>query len=121
MAFFGRDTVLADLRMHRQQAGLVVAGTLKNRVSGTIPSTGVSYEAVCLWPVAKRSALGSGGLPTASAQLTAWRVGETTAPQVDGTWTVGGVSYLTLAVTPRHNHDESSNFAIYDCDVAKVA
>lgn len=121
MPFFGRETVVADLRLHKDQAGLVTTGTLKNRVSGTIPTTGVSYAAVCLWPVQKQSALGVGGLPPATSQLTAWRVGETTAPQADGTWTVGGVSYLIVGVSPRHNHDEASNYAIYDCDVARVA
>ena len=113
--------MLADLRLHKAQAGLVTTGTLKNRVSGTIPATGVSFAAVCLWPQQKSSALGVGGLPTSRGQLTAWRAGETTAPQVDGTWTVGAVTVLITGVRPRHNHDEASNYAIYDCDVVKVA
>jgi hypothetical protein len=110
MAFFGRDTVLADLRMHRQQAGLVTTGTLNRR--GT---TSVAYENVCLWPGDESTALGVGGNPSVSGQLTAWRVGEADEPRADDTWTVGGVTVTVLSVGKRHNHDEASGFAIYDC------
>ncbi len=110
MAFFGKKTVLADLRLHKMQAGLVTTGTLNRR--GT---TGVSYSNVCIWPGDENSALGSGGNPRVSGLLTAWPVGESDAPRADDTWTVGGLTFLVLSVTKRHYHDESSNYAIYDC------
>lgn len=119
MAFFGKKTVFADLRLHKKQAGLVTTGTLKLRTSADTFSD-VTYTNVCLWPVTKTSSLGTGGLSAVRTRLTAWRVGEASAPTVDSKWVVGGVSYLIVSLTSRHNHDESSGYAIYDCDVTRA-
>lgn len=117
MAFFGADTVRADLRLHRQQAGLVTAGTLNVQTGGT-----VAYANVCLWPENDVSALGGGGMPFVGSMVTAWRVGEADpAPRPDDTWTVGGTDYLISSVRKRHNHDEASGYAIYDCQVSRAA
>lgn len=118
--FFGRATVLADLRLHKMQAGLVTTGTLSVRTSGDTFST-VAYTNVCLWPVRKTSAIGAGGMPPTNTTVTAWRVGESSAPTIDCKWSIGGVTYLIVGVTSRHNHDESSGYAIYDCDVVKAS
>jgi hypothetical protein len=112
MGFLGRESVLADLRLHQEQAGGVTAGTLK-----VLGASTVAYSNVCLWPSTERTALGVGGVPSETAQLTAWRVGESEAPRPDDSWTVGGVDYLVSAVTKRLWADESSGYCVYDCDV----
>lgn len=116
MAFFGRATVLADLRLHKDQAGLVTTGTLNRRGSSS-----VSYSNVCVWPGDENSALGRDGNASVNGMLTAWRLGESDGPRADDTWAVGGVTYTVLSVTKRHNHDESSGYAIYDCRWVRMA
>jgi hypothetical protein len=111
--FFGRVSVLADLRLHKEQAGGVTAGTL-----GVQGGSSIAYANVCLWPSDERTGLGGAGAAVESAQLTAWRVGEADAPRPDDTWTVGGVSYLVQTVRKRLHADESAGYCIYDCDVA---
>lgn len=119
MAFFGRETVLADLRLHKAQAGLVTAGTLRVRgASDTF--TDVAYENVCLWPPREMTGLGGGGAATQGATVTAWRTGEASAPSVDDKWVIGGVSFLIVSRTARHSHDEASGYAIYDCQVSRM-
>lgn len=115
MAFFGRRTVLADLRLHKMQAGLVGAATLSR-----LDLPPIAYAHVCLWPTTEVSALGTGdGLPSDDGQVTAWRVGETAAPRPDDSWTVGGVDYLIAEVAKRHSHDEAAGFCIYDCKIGR--
>lgn len=115
MPFFGRQTVLADLRLHKSQAGLVTTATL-----GRLGTTSVGYSNACLWPTDERTALGEGGMPIESGMVTVWRTGEADAPRADDTWTIGGVSYLVTSVTKRHYHHESSGYAIYDCRVSRT-
>lgn len=112
MAFFGRNTVLADLRLHKHQAGLVTSGTLTTFGTG---STSVSYANVCVWPVHEISGMGMEQAAHQQTTITAWRIGETTAPRADDIWTVNSNVYAVIDVTARHNHDEASNYAIYDC------
>jgi hypothetical protein len=112
--FFGRVSVLADLRLHKEQAGGVTTGTLK-----VLGGSNVAYANVCLWPTDERSAFGEGGLPVRSSQLTAWRVGESAPPRPDSSWTIGGVDYLIQRVSKRLHADESDGYCIYDCDVAR--
>lgn len=116
MAFFGRETVLADLRLHKDQAGLVTTGTLNRR--GT---SSVSYANVCLWPGDENSAIGSDGNASIGGMLTMWRVGESDKPRADDTVTVSSQTVLLLSVTARHNHNESSGYAIYDCRWVRMA
>lgn len=108
--FFGRKTVQADLRLHKMQAGLVTTGTLNILGDGT-----VAYTNVCVWPVTEVSGLGQETAAYQQTLVTAWRLGESRAPRVDDTWTVGGKVYNIVSINPRHNHDESSGYAIYDC------
>ena len=112
MGFFGRVSVIADLRLHKEQAGGVAAGTL-----AVLGGAAVPYANVCLWPTGERTGLGGPRVPSVTTQLTAWRAGETTAPRPDDSWTVGGVAYQVVNVQKRLHADESSNFCIYDCDV----
>ena len=113
MAFFGRETVEADLDLHRDMAGGVTAGTLN-----VLGSTAVPYANVCLWPPRQTTALGQDGSPNTAAKLTAWRVGEADAPQVDDSWVVGGATYLVVGVTSRFTADEAAGYCVYDCDLA---
>ncbi len=112
MAFYGRRSVLADLRLHKMQAGLVIAATLSR-----LDLPPIAYANVCLWPTTEVSALGTNddGLPSDDGQITAWRVGEAAAPRPDDSWTISGLDYLISEVTKRLNHDESAGFCIYDC------
>ena len=114
MAFFGRETVLADLRLHKEQAGAVTAGTLT-----LLGGAAVTYADVCLWPSTHQTGLGGPQVPLKTAQLTAWRHGEASAPRPDDSWTVGGVAYQIQSVTKRLHADESAGFCIYDCDVVR--
>lgn len=108
--FFGRRTVAADLRLHKKQAGLVTTGTLNLMNGGT-----VSYSNVCKWPVTEVSGLGQETAAHQETMITAWRQGESQAPRVDDTWTIGGKIFGIVSINPRHNDDESSGYAIYDC------
>lgn len=108
--FFGKQTVKADLRLHKKQAGLVTTGTLN-----ILGSASVSYANVCVWPVTEVSGLGQEQAAHQQTMITAWRLGESRAPRVDDTWTVGGKVYGIVSINPRHNNDESSGYAIYDC------
>lgn len=108
--FFGRQTVAADLRLHKKQAGLVTTGTLNLQGGGT-----VSYSNVCLWPTTEITGLGQEMAAHQETMVTAWRQGESQPPRVDDTWTIGGKNYGIVVVNIRHNHDESSGYAIYDC------
>lgn len=114
MPFFGRQTVLADLRLHKQQAGLVTSGTLNMQGGAS-----VSYSNVCVWPIQEVSGLGQEMAAHQQTTLRAWRTGETQGPRADDTWTVAGKIYNVMSVVPSHNHDESSNYAIYDCLVTR--
>ena len=117
--FFGVQTVRADLRLHKAQAGLVTSGVLV----GTNVTTAFTqaYANVCLWPENEASALGIGGMPFGDSTVTAWRDGETTAPKPDDKWTINGVSYLIVSIRKRHNHDEAAkSCAIYDCGVSRA-
>jgi len=114
--FFGRNTVLADLRLHKAQAGLVRAGTLNLLGGGT-----VAYANVCVWPHTEVSGLGQESAAHQEATVTAWRVGEAQPPRVDDTWAVGGKVYGILQATARHSDDESSGYAIYDCICTRKA
>lgn len=116
MAYFGRRTVLADLRLHKMQAGGVGPATLSR-----LDLPPVSYANVCLWPTTEVSALGTGeGMPSDDGQVTAWRVnaGEV-APRPDDSWTIGGVDYLITEVAKRHNADEATGSCIYDCKIGR--
>lgn len=108
--FFGRETVLADLRLHKAQAGLVSSAVLGLFGGGT-----VSYENVCIWPVTEVSGLGQETAAHQQTIITAWRIGEAQPPRADDTWTKDGKVYGIIEVAKRHNHDESSGYAIYDC------
>lgn len=108
--FFGRRTVEADLRLHKMQAGLVTTGTLNLMNGGT-----VAYANVCKWPVLEVSGLGQETAAHQETMITAWRLGESQAPRADDIWAVGGKLYGIVTANTRHNHDESSGYAIYDC------
>ena len=114
MGFFGRVSVLADLRLHKEQAGGVTAGTLVR-----LGSSSVAYADVCLWPTNHQTGLGGNQVPLKTALLTAWRHGEASAPRPDDSWTVGGTSYLIQSVTKRLHADETDGFCIYDCDIVR--
>jgi hypothetical protein len=116
MAFFGRRTVLADLRLHKMQAGLVGAATLSR-----LDLPPIAYGNVCLWPTTESSALDTDeGLPSDDGKVTAWRTSVSeAAPRPDDSWTINGVDYLITEVAKRHNHDEAAGFCIYDCAIGR--
>lgn len=117
--FFGRDTLLADLELHKYQAGLLTTATLNKQGGGT-----VSLANVCLWPGDSVSALGHGGFPASSGQLTVWRTGEADSPRPDDTVTVqarsGPITVLVVSVAKTLNDDEADGYAKYDCRVTKA-
>ncbi len=120
--FFGKVSVLADLRLHKQQAGLVTTGTLARLKNGTYdPVNEVAYANVCLWPGSTYSTLGSGGPAYDQSQFCAWRTGEAEKPRGQDKWIVGGIEYVIQSVTTRLNADENEGYAVYDCTVARPA
>ena len=116
MAFFGRVTVLADLRLHKEQAGLVT--TCVYTPAGS--TAGVTFANACPWPSTVDTALGKGGLPVDSGLVTIWRAGETTAPQIDGQLVIAGQTELIVTVDRRFPADEGSNYCVYDCRTQRV-
>lgn len=122
MAFFGQETVLADLDLHKDMAGLVTTGTLSRYIDGTYdPANDVAYANVCLWPGTTHSSLGIGGGAYDESAFCAWRTGESEKPRGQDKWTVAGVEYLIETVASRLNDDESEGYAIYDCQVSRPA
>jgi len=117
MAFFGRETVEADLDLHRDMAGGVTAGTLR-RNSGF---SDVPYANVCLWPPQEVTGVGGGGNANQTATVTAWRVGEADKPRADDRWAIGSDTWNIQSVTGRFTADESAGFAVYDCKVFRAA
>lgn len=116
MVFFGRETVQADLDLHKDMAGGVTTGTLAPLGRSAVP-----YANVCLWPGSERTAIDEGGMPVETCQLTAWRMGEADpSPRPDDAWSVNGVSYLIVSVGKRHFADEASGYCIYDCQVSRT-
>lgn len=118
MSFFGRETVEADLELHRDQAGLVVTGTLYKQGGGTVPLDNVS-----LVLPGQASALGGGGFPVTTGTLTIWRTGEAMDPRPDDTVGValrtGTVRVQLKSVAKALNDDEADGFARYDCVAVK--
>ncbi len=116
MAFRGRDTVRADLRLHKQMAGGVTAATLLKQSGGT-----VALNNVCLWPDSQGSALGQGGFPARTAKLTFWRLGESDFPRADDRITVGSVTYQVASLDSKaHNADEADGYATYRYTLTKA-
>lgn len=110
-------SVLRDLRKHVFRAGKVTAATLKVRTTGD-SFTSVAWKYAYLWPLDENTGLGGEGYPTISGRVTLWRAGETSAPRADDQVVIGSKTYLIVRVQPRLNGDESSNFAVYDCQIA---
>lgn len=116
-AFLARDTVEADLALHRDGAGGVTSATLtKQDGSGT-----VTLNNVCLWPDGQNSALGGGGLPGRHCDFTFWRLGEADFPKPDDTVTVnligGGTATWQVGalVGKRFSFDEGNGgYGVYD-------
>ncbi len=127
--FYGKTTVLADLRLHKAQAGLVTTGTVSRYINGTYdPVNDVELENVCLWPNPTYSSLGTGGGAYNAGPVCIWRTGEDfpviggiSAPKGQDRLTIGGTVYLIESVAPRLNADEDEGYAIYDCQVTRPA
>ncbi len=127
--FFGKTSVLADLRLHKKQAGLVTTGTLSRYLNGTYdPVNDVALANVCLWPNPTYSSLGTGGGAYNAGPVCIWRTGESipdiggiAAPKGQDKLTIGGTEYLLESVAPRLNADEANGYAIYDCQVTRPA
>ena len=115
--FYGYRSVLSDLQKHIRGTGKVTTATLKIRTALSDTMTSVAWKNVYLWPQDESTGLGSVGHPTLHGRITAWRIGETSAPRVDDKWTVGDTTYLITRVQPRLDADVARNFAVYDCDV----
>ena len=115
--FYGHRSVLRDLKRHLRRTGKVTAATLKVRTTGDT-FTSVAWKYSYLWPLDENTGLGGDGFPTIGGMVTLWRLGETSAPRADDQVVIGTRTYLIVRVQPRLNGDESSNFAVYDCQIA---
>lgn len=113
MKFFGKQTVLADLRLHKLNAGLVRSGSLRS-LSGTV----TTWANIGNWPITESTGMGDGAAQQ-NVTITLWRVGEAVAPRADYTITCEGKTLNIVSVTPRLNEDESANYAIYECQCTR--
>lgn len=117
MAFFGFESVVRARDRCRDYGGKLVSGTL----TPSDGSASVSFSNVYVYPFEESSALGAGGAPTVSTTIVIYRMGETSRPRADDSLTAGGFSWLVTSVSSRLNADESSNYAVYECRVIRVA
>ncbi len=116
--FLGYRSVVSALRAHVRGTGKVTAGTLKLRGAGD-SFTSVTWNNLYVWPESEASGMGGVGYPTIHGRITLWRTGEASAPRVDDQIVSGSHTYLIQNIETQRNADESRNFAVYVCDVAR--
>lgn len=114
--FYGYRTVVASRNKHRR-TGKVTTATLT--LNGVSTPTSVSYANAYIWPYAEANSLDGSGRPVTATTIVLWRLGESQAPRVHDTLAADGHDWLVLDVTSRLNADETNNFAVYDCRVAR--
>ncbi len=115
--FYGYRRTIADYRK-QLRTGKVTSGTLKVRIAGGADTfTDIPWSNLYVWPQTEVSGFEGTGMSDTNGQLTLYRINESDSPRVDDQIVTGGTTFMIRRVTPRLNADESSSFAVYDCDV----
>jgi hypothetical protein len=116
--FYGIRSVLADYKKHLRGTGKVVTSSLYVRLVDAFPTT-ETYQSYYP-PDTESTALGRGGMPLNTVQVTLWQMGQTNAPRPDDNIAgPDGKRFLVVSVQSRLNAD--AGYGVHECSLMRAA